>query len=504
MEYRDLHEVFTISGIPKYTYVKPQEYNKIITSLKTPGRGLVIEGPSGIGKTTTLIKVLDDLKIPYTKLESRKSEDQEIIGALPTFKNPGVVLIDDFHRLPDALKQHIADLMKVLADTQDPSNKVVAVGINKAGDQLIAFGRDLNDRIDTVRFETNPDAKVSELIEKGELELNILLNSKPAIIKEVRGSFHLAQLLCHETCLIGDVLKTCDTPTVVPVSIEVTREKVFDNQARSFSPVARKFATGPRFRREGRAPYLHLLYWLAMANDWSLDIDQALAQHPELKGSVSQIVDKGYLEDFIKKNQDIAELISYSSKTNVLSIEDPKLLFYLRNLIWKNFARQIGFINIQFASRYDVALSFAGEDRDVAAVMFEYLQSAECEVFYDKNEQHLIAASDVEEYLSRIYQTEARFVVAILGPAYPRKIWTKFESDQFKERFGEGAVIPVWDARNPPSFFDATFKVGGFFFDREQGDLDGQVAAIGDNVLAKIKEERILSAEASKAVIDEE
>jgi hypothetical protein len=47
-----LHDVFVLSGIPQHTFVQPVEYTRLLVALKTPGRGVVIEGPSGIGKTS--------------------------------------------------------------------------------------------------------------------------------------------------------------------------------------------------------------------------------------------------------------------------------------------------------------------------------------------------------------------------------------------------------------------------------------------------------------------
>ena len=53
-----LEDVYKKSGIPTYTFVKPSEYNKILVALRTKGRGIIIEGPSGIGKTTSIQKVI--------------------------------------------------------------------------------------------------------------------------------------------------------------------------------------------------------------------------------------------------------------------------------------------------------------------------------------------------------------------------------------------------------------------------------------------------------------
>lgn len=45
-----LEEVFRLSGVPTITFVEPERYEEIKVSVRTPGRSLVIEGPSGIEK----------------------------------------------------------------------------------------------------------------------------------------------------------------------------------------------------------------------------------------------------------------------------------------------------------------------------------------------------------------------------------------------------------------------------------------------------------------------
>jgi len=122
-------------------------------------------------------------------------------------------------------------------------------------------------------------------------------------------------------------------------------------------------------------------------------------------------------------------------------------------------------LGVEFENRYDFALSFAGEDRAIAEELFRQLQDAESEVFYDKNEQHRILAVHIEEYLRPIYQSEARFVIALLSQTYPKKIWTKIESDQFKERFKAGDVVPLWFSDAPVGMFDESRRVGGLTID---------------------------------------
>jgi hypothetical protein len=202
---------------------------------------------------------------------------------------------------------------------------------------------------------------------------------------------------------------------------------VLDELSRTFQARAIDFARGRRFRREGRAPYLHLLTYLTRSEEGTCSIDQVLANNQNIRGSLSQVIEKGHLEDFLNEREDLRDLFHYDPYTRVLAVEDPKVMYYLRNLLWSKFVKDVGFISVEFQSKYDFALSFAGEDREIAAMFNSALKEAEMEVFYDKDEEHRILANDVEEYLAPIYRSEARFVIALLSKHYPRKIWTKFE-----------------------------------------------------------------------------
>lgn len=488
----NLEDVFKRSGIPTHTFVKPTEYNNIIVSLRTRGRCLVVEGPSGIGKTTCIHKALEELGVTENvlKLSARKPEDLKLIDeAVLDARDFGTVIIDDFHVLSDEIKQRAADFMKLLADEERESEKLILMGINKAGDTLVKMAPDLNNRIDTVRFERNPDEKVLELIEKGEAALNVSINTKADIVELSKGGFHIAQYLCSEVCTLGGVLETQATLSTVQVSIEVVKDRVLYEFSRNFYSKARNFAVGTKIRREGRAPYLHLLNWLSEADDWSIQIDDAMSQHREFKISISQIVDKGYLEKLIDNAEGVKDVLHYDAQSRILSVEDPKFMFYLRNLLWNKFAKQIGYLSFPFKNKYDFALSFAGENRDLAERLNSGLLEREMTVFYDKNEQYRILAQNVEDYLVPIYASEARFVVPLLSQFYPKKVWTKIESDAFKDRFGENSVIPIWYSDTPSGTFDMSREIGGIDFD-VGGDIDEQAKRIVELLAEKVALDR--------------
>lgn len=488
----ELHEVFTISGIPKYTFVKPKEYPRLLMALKTPGRGIVVEGPSGIGKTTAITKAIEEVAplAHVLKLSARKRDDVDLIKQLPDMQPLGTVVIDDFHKLPDTEKRQIADLMKVLADEGRADSKVVAIGINRAGEALIDFADDLTNRLETIPFEENPDPLVAEVLRLGEEKLNIKINIRDEIIAAANGSFYLAQMLAYNTCLDAGITSVQTDQKQTSISFAAVKAKVFETLARRFQPRTQEFAKGTRLRREGRAPYLHLLYWLGSSEEWTLSLDRARVQHSEFRGSLTQIIEKNYLVELLSALPDVADVIHYEQRNRQLTVEDPQYVFYLRNISWDRFAQNVGYWGLEFPSRYDVALSFAGTERALAEAIFKNLGDRELEVFYDKNEQHRILAEDVEEYLRPIYQSDAQFVVVLLSKEYPKRIWTKFESEQFKAKFKKGGVIPIWFSDAPPGIFDETNRIGGISYD-VGGDSASQVAAVCETVAKKIAESRL-------------
>lgn len=486
-----LEEVFKVGGLPTVTFVEPIEYSALVVALRTPGRGVVIEGPSGIGKTTSVMRALESLGLNKNilPLSARKREDQVLIRELPDMKAIGTVLIDDFHKLDESTKEAIADFMKVLADEERKDSKVVILGINQAGQSLVKFAHDLTNRLDIIRFETNPIEKVTELLSKGESALRVHINVKEDIARSAQGSFYIAQMLAHQTCLDSGILEQQEHECDTRVSFELVRGKVFDRLSRTFMNRTQKFAQGTKLKREGRAPYLHLLYWLASSDEWTLFIDRSVLQNPELRGSVIQIVEKGYLKNLIDGDADIAGVLHYDPASRQLTVEDPQFIYFLRNISWQKFATDVGFLSLQFPARYDFALSFAGFDRAVAEALFEALTEMEFEVFYDKNEQHRILAEDIEDYLRPIYHSDAQFVIVLLGAEYPKRVWTRFESEQFAKRFKENAVIPVWFKNAPPGVFDESGRVGGITFD-PAGNINEQIASIAELCRRKMGEVR--------------
>lgn len=79
-----VEDVFKTSGIPTYTFVQPAEYTRLLVALRTPGRGVIIEGPSGNWKTTCIMQAIHELKLSVNKditvLSDSKKDDCEMLN----------------------------------------------------------------------------------------------------------------------------------------------------------------------------------------------------------------------------------------------------------------------------------------------------------------------------------------------------------------------------------------------------------------------------------------
>ncbi len=96
--------------------------------------------------------------------------------------------------------------------------------------------------------------------------------------------------------------------------------------------------------------------------------------------------------------------------------------------------------------KYDVALSFAGEDRKYADELAQRLKSLNIRVFYDEYEQTTLWGKNLYTHLSEVYQKEARFCVMFLSQNYAQKLWTNREREAAQARaFQENKeyILPI-------------------------------------------------------------
>ena len=76
---------------------------------------------------------------------------------------------------------------------------------------------------------------------------------------------------------------------------------------------------------------------------------------------------------------------------------------------------------------YDVALSFAGENREYVEEVASFLKNFGVKVFYDDFNQDEIWGKNLFEYLQDIYQNKAKYTIVFISEHYKNKKWTRHE-----------------------------------------------------------------------------
>jgi tetratricopeptide (TPR) repeat protein len=95
---------------------------------------------------------------------------------------------------------------------------------------------------------------------------------------------------------------------------------------------------------------------------------------------------------------------------------------------------------------FEVALSFAGEDRSLASKLANILRRRGVKVFFDEYEKHTLWGKNLYTHLSEIYQNKARYCVMFISQHYATKLWTNHEREAAQARAfleHEEYILPV-------------------------------------------------------------
>jgi hypothetical protein len=84
--------------------------------------------------------------------------------------------------------------------------------------------------------------------------------------------------------------------------------------------------------------------------------------------------------------------------------------------------------------KYDVALSFAEEDRGSVDIVAKLLKEHRIKVFYDDDLRIDSWGKYLKHYLDRAYRLQAKYCVVFVSKDYQRKRWTNFELGRAQAR----------------------------------------------------------------------
>jgi len=137
--------------------------------------------------------------------------------------------------------------------------------------------------------------------------------------------------------------------------------------------------------------------------------------------------------------------------------------------------------------KYDIALSFAGEDREYVETVARCLLFYKVRVFYDEFERADLWGKDLYTHLGQIYERTAKYVVIFVSEHYRNKLWTKHELKSAQARAlveAEEYILPArFDDTELPGLLHTTHYV-----DLRKINAAGFAALIVEKIKANLDE----------------
>ena len=164
---------------------------------------------------------------------------------------------------------------------------------------------------------------------------------------------------------------------------------------------------------------------------------------PDVRGSINNIKEHR-LQVLLDSKPTVAQHFYYNSETKTFVIEDPALFYFIKHLNWNQLRQDCGFRDHGVDYQFEVALSFAGENRELAEHIADALTSLDVLVFYDAMFEANFPGKAWSGQFEELFKHESRFVVCILDKHHLTKIWPTFEREHFAPRVKDGSVIPIF------------------------------------------------------------
>lgn len=468
MEIYSVAEVFNESEVPVLTFVEPKEYNDIVGSLVTSGKHVTLSGPSGCGKTTLAKKSLDeagfglgkthwisgrdhshteDLNQIFCKEFSCENDEDEILMCLQA---AGIVVLDDFHHLTEKVRNVIGYKLK---RWHEQEVRFFVIGIASSSKKMLDIDSELGIRNDVYEMKRQGDEFCEQVIDLGEKHLNIKIadDTRSQFVKAADGIPSAIQVICRVACIRNKILKTQASRQYVDCQMEDIKDGVLRIYKGKYHNKLVGLCKGKQQARSVHNTYFDIIKIIGIVGKGEIQFQQIQQRllasiddakekakkttsfHNCIKYPPSVIEERG-LDDAIYVNRD----------SESISIEDPSFGLYLSLTDLDEIGQSIKLRRTGFP--WDVAVSFAGEDRAIVEEVKDILNSAGYTVFYDFDVQHQLWGTDLRVKLADVYANDAQYMVIFLSDHYPEKDWTNFELEIGKEAKGkrtETYLLPV-------------------------------------------------------------
>lgn len=130
---------------------------------------------------------------------------------------------------------------------------------------------------------------------------------------------------------------------------------------------------------------------------------------------------------------------------------------------------------------FDIAVSFAGEDRDYVFEVVEAVKG-DVKVFYDEDYEVEAWGEDGIEYFTNVYMNRARFAVVFVSQHYAEKMWTKVERRSALARSASQRSAYLLPIRLDDTHLDGLLPTVIYLDSRRLG-IQGVIQAIKSKVI---------------------
>lgn len=335
---RRIAAVFSTRGIPAHNFVAPPRFGQLKDFLKVSGRGLIVEGPSGIGKTVAVRKALELLRPEpaIVRLKGYDSQDLARLGDLLNTRFTGHLVIDDVMQLDRPQRKRLVEEILRIYDDNEREAKITLIDDYGTWDSLAAEFSELHNCIEVFQLQRHSDADIGKLIHDGQRESNLRFERPQQLVKAARGSPFIAQRLCEKAATNKEISVAPSEVYDVGIEMEALIEEMMLELQPRYQRRLLNFAS-----LDGKAAHpgacLALLFLLAKSPDDKLALIDAQNEYPGLAATFSWLRQGNLAAGAC----DMKGLLTYDAQPEILTLQDPRLGFYLRHLGWVEFALQM-------------------------------------------------------------------------------------------------------------------------------------------------------------------
>lgn len=481
----NLGEVYNEAQFPTITYVEPREAPFIRASLQTPGKHITLIGPSGSGKTTVARRSILEVGIPDSDLlgfngrtHAHATSILEVLAAeigeaaeldvlLPYLRTVELVVIDDVHRLGSEAKEDLGATLKLW---HERGVRMLLIGIASTGEEIVGRDPELAIRNDVFELGVQSDEFSRDVVVAGERALNFSFTDRlrEQIVSASNGIPSVVQAICRNACIVQGITTTLDTAREVDIELRDIRDHVLRTYHPKYFDRVVGLAKGKRQARSVHDTYYDIVERIALTDSREIPQEKlyreivGIIEDPQQKNrkSTSFYNCLRNLHDVIEE-KGLSDVLIYNTRAKTISIEDPTFRFYLNLLDMDEVKAQIHVRESGY--QYDVAVSFAGEDREVVFQVVRAMEARGLIVFYDFDQEAQLWGKDLRRVLGDVYANQAQFMMIFLSRQYPEKDWPTFEFEVGKsaaDKRTEDYLLPFVTDDEIPALVGMSSNVG--------------------------------------------